>query len=98
MESFLHKDVSFVVTGNLACLQEKKHGDTKAGSRGTSEETQRPIMTQESVLSSDKRRPGTPRPMVNFTHESFHAFYSSYKVERTTVINIIEVRYILQSS
>lgn len=64
VESFLHKDVSFVVTGNQECLKEQKCTDTKMGAKGTRGETQHPIMMRESVLSNEKRRPGTPRPMV----------------------------------
>ncbi|XP_068438589.1 uncharacterized protein dbf4b [Clinocottus analis] len=62
VESFLHKDVCFVVTGSQDGLNEQKSADTKAETKGTIEETQRPIMQRESILSSDKRRPGTPRP------------------------------------
>ncbi|KAM8729496.1 uncharacterized protein dbf4b isoform 2-T2 [Acanthopagrus schlegelii] len=64
VESFLHKDVSFVVTGNQEYLKGQKCADAKAGAKETSEEAQRPIMTRDSVVSSDKRRPGTPRPMA----------------------------------
>ncbi|XP_034415201.1 uncharacterized protein dbf4b [Cyclopterus lumpus] len=66
VESFLHKDVSFVVTGSQESLKEQKCTDTNAEKerKGTSEEVQRPIMQRESILSSDKRRPGTPRPMA----------------------------------
>ncbi|TNN47225.1 Protein DBF4 B [Liparis tanakae] len=62
VESFLHKDVSFVVTGSQEGLKEQKCTETNAERKGTSEEAQRPIMQRESILSSDKRRPGTPRP------------------------------------
>lgn len=62
VESFLHKDVNFLVTGNQEYLKETK-ADVKADAKGTSEEPQRSIMTRES-LASDKRRGGTPRPMV----------------------------------
>ncbi len=72
MESFLHKDVSFVITGSQECLKEQNNTDNKAGAKGTSEETQRPLMSREPVLSSDKRRPGTPRPVViSITHAKF---------------------------
>lgn len=64
VESFLHKDVSFVVTGNQEYLKGQKCADAKAGAKETSEEARRPIMTRDSVVSSDKRRPRTPRPMV----------------------------------
>ncbi|XP_068585436.1 uncharacterized protein dbf4b [Cebidichthys violaceus] len=62
VESFLHKDVCFVVTESQEGLKEQKCTDTKAETKGTTEEAQRPIMQRESVLSGDKRRPGTPRP------------------------------------
>ncbi|XP_040033324.2 uncharacterized protein dbf4b [Gasterosteus aculeatus] len=62
VESFLHKDVCFIVTGSREAPKEQKRTDTKAERKGTSEEAQRPIMQRESVLSSDKRRPATPRP------------------------------------
>lgn len=75
VESFLHKDVSFVVTGNQEYLKDQKCADTKAGVKETSE-AQRPIMTRDSVVSSDKRRPGTPRPMVlRITHTFSKTFY-----------------------
>ncbi|XP_035515981.1 uncharacterized protein dbf4b [Morone saxatilis] len=64
IESFLHKDVSFVVTGSQECLKDQKCTDGKAATKGTSEEAQRPIMTREIILSNDKRRPGTPRPVA----------------------------------
>ncbi|XP_045924197.1 protein DBF4 homolog B [Micropterus dolomieu] len=60
VESFLHKDVSFVVTGSQECLKDMKCTDSKAGAKGTSEETQRPIMTRDS----DKQQKATPRPVV----------------------------------
>ncbi|XP_075949888.1 uncharacterized protein dbf4b [Anarhichas minor] len=62
VESFLHKDVCFVVTESQEGPKEQKCTDTKAETKGTSEEAQRPIMQRECVFSSDKRRPGTPRP------------------------------------
>ncbi|XP_059179996.1 uncharacterized protein dbf4b [Centropristis striata] len=64
VESFLHKDVSFVVTGSQEVLKEQKCTDSKSGAKRTSEEAKSPIMQRESVLSSDKRRPGTPRPVA----------------------------------
>nr|XP_046234078.1 uncharacterized protein dbf4b [Scatophagus argus] len=64
IESFLHKDVNFVVTGSQEYLKDQKFTDSKAGAKGTTEEAKRPMMTRESVLSNDKRRPGTPRPMA----------------------------------
>lgn len=86
VESFLHKDVSFVVTGNQECLKEQKCTDTKAGAKGTSEEAQHPIMRRESVLNNDKRRPGTPRPMVlSITHTCSKIFYC---LQRCWYLNI----------
>ncbi|XP_037610336.1 uncharacterized protein dbf4b [Sebastes umbrosus] len=64
VESFLHKDVSFVVTGSQEGLKEQKCTDTKVGAKGTSEEPKSPVMQRESILSSDKPRPGTPRPVA----------------------------------
>lgn len=59
VESFLHKDVSFVVTGNQEGLDKQRDTDTKDAVTGRkSEEAQHPIMSRE-------RRPGTPRPVVN---------------------------------
>lgn len=76
VESFLHKDVSFVVTGSQEGLTDQKSTDTKAGAKETIEEAQRPVMQRETVLSSDKRRPGTPRPTVlSITHTCFKTFY-----------------------
>lgn len=63
VESFLHKDVSFVVTGNQECLNKQRDTDTKATVMGKSEEAQHPIMSRE-------RRPGTPRPAVNNNNNS----------------------------
>ncbi|KAL6094975.1 dbf4b [Pungitius sinensis] len=62
VESFLHKDVCFIVTGSQEAPKEQKYTDTKAERKGTSEEAKCPIMQRESILSSDKRRQGTPRP------------------------------------
>lgn len=58
VESFLHKDVSFVVTGNQEGLDKHRDTDTKTVVTVKSEEAQHPIMSRE-------RRPGTPRPAVN---------------------------------
>ncbi|XP_034715970.1 uncharacterized protein dbf4b isoform X2 [Etheostoma cragini] len=63
VESFLHKDVSFVVTGSPEDLKGQNCTDTKAGTKLMSEEAQRPVMQRECVLNSDKQRPRTPRPM-----------------------------------
>ncbi|XP_018554269.1 uncharacterized protein dbf4b [Lates calcarifer] len=64
VESFLHRDVNFVVTGSQEGLKEERCVVTKGGAKGTNEEARHPIKQRESVLSSEKRRPGTPRPMV----------------------------------
>ncbi|XP_023124079.2 uncharacterized protein dbf4b [Amphiprion ocellaris] len=64
VESFLHKDVSFVVTGSQEGLKEEKCVVTKGGAKGTSEETKHLIKQKESSLSIDKPQPGTPRPMA----------------------------------
>ncbi|XP_037546828.1 protein DBF4 homolog A [Nematolebias whitei] len=65
IESFLHKDVNFVVTGSQDVLKEETclvvaKGDAK----GTSEGTQESKRKQESDPRNDKQRPGTPRPMA----------------------------------
>ncbi|XP_051925353.1 uncharacterized protein dbf4b [Hippocampus zosterae] len=58
VESFLHRDVSFVVTGRQVGLEEKK----LAGS-GRSDEPRRPVQQREGGLNDGgKRRPGTLRP------------------------------------
>ncbi|XP_071319309.1 uncharacterized protein dbf4b isoform X2 [Trachinotus anak] len=64
VESFLHKDVNFVVTGSQDGLKEERCVVTKGGAKGTSEDAQHPIKRRESVLSSEKRRPETPRPVA----------------------------------
>lgn len=72
VESFLHKDVSFVVTGNQECLNKQKDTETKAVVVGKGEETQHPIMSRE-------RRPGTPRPAVNdHDRQQIVTFLSSF--------------------
>ncbi|XP_032358967.1 uncharacterized protein dbf4b isoform X2 [Etheostoma spectabile] len=63
VESFLHKDVSFVVTGSPEGSKGQNCTDTKAGAKLMSEEAQRPVMQRECVLNSDKQQPRTPRPM-----------------------------------
>ncbi|XP_062234613.1 mucin-2 [Platichthys flesus] len=63
IESFLHKDVSFVVTGSQEGLQEEKSVVTKGWEKGTNEETQQKPKSQ-SVLISEKQQPVTPRPMA----------------------------------
>ncbi|XP_029384234.1 protein DBF4 homolog B [Echeneis naucrates] len=61
VESFLHKDVNFVVTGSQEGLKKERCVGNK---EGTSEEAQHPLKGRKSLLSSEKQRPETPRPMV----------------------------------
>lgn len=63
VESFLHKDVSFLVTGSQEGLKEQRHVVTEKGTK-ESEEAQCPIKQRESLLSKDRQRPATPRPVV----------------------------------
>ncbi|XP_029934148.1 uncharacterized protein dbf4b [Myripristis murdjan] len=64
IESFLHKDVSFVVTGSQEGLKEQSGVVTKAGAKQASEESQLLTKKRESACSSSaKQRPATPRPM-----------------------------------
>lgn len=63
VESFLHKDVSFVITGNQEGLNKQRDPDTKAVVMAKSEEAQHPIMSRE-------RRPETPRPAVNDNNDN----------------------------
>lgn len=60
VESFLHKDVNFVVTGNKEGLDEK----SIVSKGGTSQLAQQLIKQRDNGLINDKQRPGTPRPMV----------------------------------
>ncbi|XP_068161065.1 uncharacterized protein dbf4b [Antennarius striatus] len=64
VESFLHRDVSFVVTGSQESLKNLKCPNTKTVTKEPSGEAQHPIKTQGSLLSDDKGRPGTPRSMA----------------------------------
>lgn len=64
VESFLHKDVSFVVTGSQEYLKQQKPTDTKAAEKGTNDETPHPTKAIESVVSKEKQRKGNPRPLV----------------------------------
>lgn len=64
VESFLHKDVSFVVTGSQEYLKQQKRTDAKAAEKGTNDETSHPTKARESVVSKEKQRTGNPRPMV----------------------------------
>ncbi|XP_077481963.1 uncharacterized protein dbf4b [Stigmatopora argus] len=59
IESFLHRDVSFVVTGSHEKLEEKRFAGSKR-----SDELQRPVKGQESLLDSCKPRPGTSGPVA----------------------------------
>lgn len=60
VESFLHKDVNFVVTGNKEGLDEK----SIVSKGGTSQLAQQLIKQRDNGLINDKQRPGTPRPMA----------------------------------
>ncbi|XP_041830218.1 uncharacterized protein dbf4b [Melanotaenia boesemani] len=64
VESFLHKDVSFVLTGSHEGLQDEKCDVTKGGAKRTSEGPQHLVKQQESGFSIGKQPPGTPRPMA----------------------------------
>lgn len=78
--------MSFVVTGNQEYLKDQKCADTKAGAKETNEEAQRPIMTRDSIVSSDKRRPGTPRLMVlSITYAFSKTFYI---LQRICIVDI----------
>lgn len=68
VESFLHKDVNFVVTGSQEALKEKRT-DVRGGGGGEKtlkDEARNHTKQPDSVLSSEKRQrqPGTPRPLV----------------------------------
>lgn len=58
VESFLHKDVNFVVTGNKEGLDKK----SIVSKGGASQSAQQLIKQRDNGLI--KQRPGTPRPMV----------------------------------
>ncbi|XP_028287156.1 uncharacterized protein dbf4b isoform X2 [Parambassis ranga] len=60
VESFLHKDVNFVVTGNQEGLKAEKSVVTKGEGNKTSEGTPQ----RQSSLCNDKQQPQTPRPVV----------------------------------
>ncbi|KAK6329087.1 hypothetical protein J4Q44_G00010650 [Coregonus suidteri] len=70
IESFLNKDVSFVVTGSLERLQSERFEVTRGGSDGMSREcpsSPRSTKPRESIMTSTRQqRPatGTPRPTV----------------------------------
>lgn len=61
VESFLHKDVTFVVTGNQDSLKEEKSVASKGEERGADEGDQDLMKKLDGGLSKDKQRPGTPR-------------------------------------
>ncbi|KAF3704374.1 Protein DBF4 -like protein B Activator of S phase kinase-like protein 1 [Channa argus] len=63
VESFLHKDVSFVVTESLEGVKQEKSTDVR-GTKGTNEETKHPAKQRECVLSNNRQRPATPRPVA----------------------------------
>lgn len=60
VESFLHKDVTFVVTGNQDGLKEKSVA-AKGEEKGADEGGQHLMKKPDGGLSRDKQRPGTPR-------------------------------------
>ncbi|KAM6896877.1 protein DBF4 homolog B-like [Xenentodon cancila] len=62
VESFLHKDVSFVVTGSQECLKEKCV--TQGNAKRTSEGAQLLTKQQESGVSNEKHHPRVPRSMA----------------------------------
>nr|XP_029485397.1 uncharacterized protein LOC115106625 [Oncorhynchus nerka] len=70
IESFLNKDVSFVVTGSLEGLRSESFEVTRGGSDGMTGEchsSPRSTKPRESIMTSTRQqRPatGTPRPMV----------------------------------
>lgn len=64
VESFLHKDVSFVVTGSQEFLKQQKCTDSKVATEGTSEEAQRSTLMRKFAVNNDKHGPGTARAMV----------------------------------
>ncbi|XP_023196229.1 protein DBF4 homolog B-like [Xiphophorus maculatus] len=57
VESFLHKDVTFVVTGNQESLKEDKKGEEK----GTNEGSQHLMKKPDNCLSKDKQPPVNSR-------------------------------------
>ncbi|XP_038154670.1 uncharacterized protein dbf4b isoform X2 [Cyprinodon tularosa] len=60
-ESFLHKDVNFVVTGSHESLEEEKSVFTKSEEKGAKEGSQTLMAKPDGGLSKDKRRQATPR-------------------------------------
>ncbi|XP_012710435.2 uncharacterized protein dbf4b [Fundulus heteroclitus] len=61
VESFLHKDVTFVVTGSQESLQEEKSVAAKGEGKGTDEGSQNLVKKPDGGLRKDKQRPATPR-------------------------------------
>ncbi|KAM9425848.1 uncharacterized protein dbf4b [Pholidichthys leucotaenia] len=64
VESFLHKDVNFVVTGSQEVLKEEKSLVVKGGPKGTSEKLQQSKKQATSSVCNDKPHQETPRPMA----------------------------------
>ncbi|MED6251167.1 hypothetical protein ATANTOWER_024223 [Ataeniobius toweri] len=60
VESFLHKDVTFVVTGSQESLKEEKSAVTRGDEKEKNEGGQN-LKKLDSGLSKDKRQPVTPR-------------------------------------
>lgn len=65
-ESFLHKDVNFVVTGSHESLEEEKSVFTKSEEKGAKEGSQTLMAKPDGGLSKDKRRQATPRLVVKY--------------------------------
>ncbi|CDQ66075.1 unnamed protein product [Oncorhynchus mykiss] len=90
IESFLNKDVSFVVTGSLEGLRSERFEVTRGGSDGMTGEchsSPRSTKPRESIMTSTRQqRPatGTPRPMVwpsipvpyDYPHMAVHIWLS----------------------
>ncbi|XP_028332548.1 protein DBF4 homolog A [Gouania willdenowi] len=66
VESFLHRDVNFVVTGSKEDFESPRPEGSKGGAKTINEEVQKTSKQQERVLSNDKvkQRPVTPRPVA----------------------------------
>ncbi|XP_026170535.1 uncharacterized protein dbf4b [Mastacembelus armatus] len=64
VESFLHKDVSFVVTERQEGRNKQKCTDIKGGGNSRNEEIQHLNKQQESILSNGRQRPAAPRPVA----------------------------------
>ncbi|XP_061665570.1 uncharacterized protein dbf4b [Syngnathoides biaculeatus] len=59
VESFLHRDVSFVVTGSQEELEEKRPAGIK-----TCDKSHQPVKQRESIPEGSKQGPATPRPVA----------------------------------